>query len=116
MGSLRTEAYFESQGAVGKSITDRRCDNNQQNALQHAIFAAGLARAYDPGDARRWTEAHEDLGRPLTQAEFRSRQMDLLNNEVGIGAAFASGLNVGPRWRMSFCSALSCSGSTTLLA
>jgi hypothetical protein len=96
MGSLRTEAYYRSQEAVGKTILDMRCDNNQQNAIQHAIFAAGLARAYGPDDARRWTEAHEDLGRQLTQAEFRSRQMDLLNNEVGIAAAGASGPNGSP--------------------
>lgn len=91
MGSLRTESYIESLRIVGLSPIGRRCDDDEQNAYQHALFAAGIARAYGPTDARRWTEAHEDLGRQLTQSEYRSRQMDLLNNEVGIGSAGASG-------------------------
>lgn len=93
MSSMKTEAEIESLLAVLKDPRDRRCDDGEQNAFQHAIWSAALARRYGPDDARAWTEAHEDLGRQLTPAEYASRQMDIQNNELGISAAFGSGPN-----------------------
>jgi hypothetical protein len=81
-------AYATSMEIMGWNA---RVDDTEQNALQHAIWNASMARAWGLADAKAWADAHEDLGRALTAVEVLKKNMDLANNHVGRSSANSSG-------------------------
>jgi hypothetical protein len=88
MKASRDFSFAQSMALTG---TTTREDDTRQNAFQHAIWGADLARRFGIADAKAWTDAHEDHGKSLNVAETRQRDMDLRNNAVGIYNSFSSG-------------------------
>lgn len=84
MYAVRDSAYVLSMDATG---TVYRVDDTKQNAFQHAIWSALMTRAFGYSDALAWTNAHEELGKTLTNAELEQKAMDLHNNAIGLNNA-----------------------------
>lgn len=65
--------------------------NDKSDAFRHALWLALNAKALGEVQARKWGEAHES---EVPANKTLEKQMDLFNNEVGIGLAEVNYVNV----------------------
>ena len=85
MRVIRRFAMQTSMEITGQSAD---IEGSEQNAFQHALWAAAMADAFGYTDAKDWTDAHEDDPKPALQSQLdfdRQKSMDLRNNALGLG-------------------------------